>query len=89
MSTINTLRQTLFETLEGIKSGKVSLEQARAINEISKTMVDTAKVEVEFLRVTDEKISNFIRPPGAHNVPLENGEMPNGITSITRHVMQG
>ena len=39
---INELRDTLFETLNGIKSGAIDLDKARAINEVSKTIIDTA-----------------------------------------------
>lgn len=38
---INELRDTLFETLNGIKSGDIDLDKARAINEVSKTIIDT------------------------------------------------
>lgn len=44
---INDLRSALFETLNGIKSGAIDLDKARAINEVSKTIIDTAKVEVD------------------------------------------
>lgn len=90
MTSINTLRQTLFDTLQGIKDGSITLDKARAINEISKTLVDTAKVEVEYLRVTDEKASSFIQPgSGQDELTRKDSELPNGITGITRHVLAG
>ena len=57
---INNLRETLFETLNGIKSGAIDLEKARAINEVSKTIIDTAKVEVDYLKVNNGGESAFI-----------------------------
>jgi hypothetical protein len=77
------LRETLFATLEAVKTGAVDLDKARQINEIAKTIVDTAKVEVDYLRVTDGGESAFIDSAiGADN-------LPNGITGITRHRLAG
>lgn len=88
--TLNDLRRNLFETLQGIKDGTIELDKARAINEVSKTIIDTAKVEVEYIKTLGgEGHSTFIptadqpvRPP----LPSEPG---NGITSITRHMLEG
>ena len=79
---INELRDTLFETLNGIKSGTIDLEKARAINEVSKTIIDTAKVEVDYLKVNNGGESPFIEasPPQ---------QLPAGIVGITRHVLKG
>lgn len=79
---INDLRDTLFETLNGIKSGAIDLEKARAINEVSKTIIDTAKVEVDYLKVNNGGESPFIEasPPQ---------QLPAGIVGITRHVLKG
>lgn len=49
---IAALRETLFETLRGLKDGSVSPEKARAINETGQTIINTAKVEVEYLKQT-------------------------------------
>lgn len=50
MSTAQTLYNTLFETLQGLKDGTVSIEKAKAISEVSQTIVNTAKVEVDYLK---------------------------------------
>lgn len=76
---INDLRDILFATLEGIKDGSVDLDKARAINELGKTITDTAKVEVEYLRATGGGESSFIDTAiGADNLPP-------GITGRTVH----
>jgi hypothetical protein len=80
--TLNDLRETLFATLEAVKDGSLDLDRARAVNEIGKTLVDTAKVEVDYLRTTGAGESPFIE--GA-----EDAALPNGITAITRHRLQG
>lgn len=84
---INDLRELLFATLEGVKSGSMDLDKARAINEIGKTITDTAKVEVDYLRATGGGESSFIDSAiGSDNLPEG---LPNGITAITRHRLQG
>lgn len=80
---ISTLRAALFATLQGVKDGSLDLDKARAVNEVAKTIVETAKVEVDYLRVTGGGESEFIDSGvGANN-------LPNGITAITRHRLQG
>jgi len=89
---IETLRQHLFATLEGVKKGDVCLERARAVNELAKTIVDTARVEVDFIRATDGTESAFLTNGQASPNPrpaLGNGEpLPNGIVGITRHALR-
>lgn len=88
--TIEDLRATLFATLEGVKDGTVNLDKARSINEISKTIIDTAKVEVDYIRALEgEGRSAFIQPEKGGTRPALPGEAMNGIKSITRHVLEG
>lgn len=85
--TINDLREALFATLEGVRSGAMDLDKARTINEVGKTLIETAKVEVDYLRVTGGGESAFIDTAvGAGNVP---SGLPNGITGVLRHRLQG
>jgi hypothetical protein len=80
---IEDLREILFTTLQGVKDGTVDLDKARAINELGKTLTDTARVEVDYLRATGGGESTFISTAvGADNLPP-------GITGITRHRLQG
>jgi hypothetical protein len=85
--TINDLRETLFATLEGVKAGTIDLDKARAINDIARSITETAKVEVDYLRTTGGGESSFIDTAiEADNLPEG---LPNGITGITRHRLQG
>lgn len=85
--TLTDLRAALFETLEGVKAGTVDLDKARTINELGKTLVDTAKVEVDFLRVTEGDASSFIQPEEAPRLEHgANGEWPG---NVTRHRLVG
>lgn len=79
------LRSTLFATLEAVRNGTMPLDQARAVNEIGKTIIDTARVEVDFLRATGGGESAFIAPADAGLPQL----LPPGIVGITRHRLQG
>lgn len=80
---ISDLRDTLFATLDAVKDGTLDLDKARQINEVAKTIVETAKVEVDYLRVTGGGESEFI------NTAIGNDNLPPGITGITRHRLQG
>lgn len=79
---INDLRSTLFDTLKGIKDGSIDLEKARAINEVSKTIIDTAKVEVDYLKINGGGGSPFVEAVGNNNLPP-------GIVGITQHRLRG
>lgn len=61
MSThIDDLRRRLFDAIDGVVAGTMSVEQARQISELSQVVVNSAKVEVDYLRVTDGGKSAFI-----------------------------
>lgn len=81
---ISDLRETLFATLAAVKSGELDLDRARAVNEIAKTIVDTAKVEVDFLKATSGDESSFIAP-----ALTDEAELPPGITGRTVHRLAG
>lgn len=81
--TLDDLRAALFDTLEGVRNGSIDLDKARAINELGKTLTDTAKVEVDYLRAAGGGESAFIASAiGADNLPP-------GITGIRRHRLAG
>jgi hypothetical protein len=86
-SNSGTLRAHLFSTLEGVKKGEIDLERARAVNELAKTLVDTARVEVDFLRATDGDKSTFLGASSESEHPKL--PLPNGIVGITRHQLKG
>ena len=52
MSDINELREHLFATLRGIQDGSVDVDRARAVSDIAQTLINTAKVEIDYLRAT-------------------------------------
>jgi hypothetical protein len=63
---INDLRDHLFATLEALQDEDkpMDLDRARTIAEVSKVIVDSAKVEVDFLKVTGAVRSTGFLPDG-------------------------
>lgn len=80
MKNITDLRAALFAAIEGVTNGTLSLDQAKTVSELSQVIVNTAKVEVDYLKAGGISSSAFIEVPE---------EMPSGITSIVRHRLAG
>lgn len=63
---INDLRDHLFETIEMLKDGdkKMDLDKAKTIAEVAQVIVNSAKIEVDYLRVTgaSESAAEFLNP---------------------------
>ena len=76
---IDDLRDLLFETIEGVKSGKLDVDRARMIGDLSQVMVNSAKVEVEYAKATGQKGSGFLE---------QTQQLPAGITGVTVHRMR-
>lgn len=53
---LSDLRDHLFETLEQLKDADnpMDLDRAKAVSEVAQTIINSAKVEVDFLRVTGQ-----------------------------------
>ena len=86
---INTLREHLMGTLADLrnKDNPMEPDRARAIAQVSSVLVDTARVEIDYLRATNQDRSDFMerdevpaRPAiqGAHN--------PFGVASIVHRL---
>lgn len=89
---ITELREALFETLRGLKNGNLDPEKARAINETAQTLVNTAKVEIDYLRTTAASSDSafFGAKPDVPQLPGGTsvvGKAP-GVT-VTRHRLVG
>jgi hypothetical protein len=91
-NTITDLRTHLFDTLRRLKDkdNPLEIERARAISDIAQTIINSAKAEVDYLRVAGGKGSGFI--PEVTAVGL-----PDGTTAVaqkpgytvTRHQLKG
>ena len=74
------LRDELFATLRALRDHEnhMDCERARAISEVAKVMTETAKVEVDYMRVTET-----ITGTGFFEQKQET--LPQGITAIRQH----
>lgn len=72
---INRLRDALFESIERIKSGgNVDLEREKAIADAAQVIINTAKVEIEYIRATGSKTStNFLPDEGTKTLDKSGG----------------
>lgn len=49
-NTISDLRSHLFDAIKGVRDGTLDTEKARTVAELSKVVVESAKVEVDFMK---------------------------------------
>lgn len=69
---INQVRQSLLDTLADLRNREqpMDIERAKAVAQVASVLVDTAKVENEYIKLTGQPHSNFleqIEGPAAHN----------------------
>lgn len=104
--TIDDLRDMMFETLQALKDKDkpMEIERALAMKEVAQVIVNSAKVEVEHMRISGGAGSGFIPvqsvdrkqpllPGDSMTVATKGGsktitQLPNGAT-VTRHKMGG
>lgn len=90
---INTLREHLMGTLASLRDRENPMEpdRARAVAQVASVLVDTAKVEVEFLKVTGADKSQFlgVGAEAAPELPAPSGTPTahNPFPRVTRHTL--
>lgn len=57
---ITALREHLFGALRGLSSGTVDVDKAKAISDVAQVIINSAKVEIEHIKVTGQGSSGFI-----------------------------
>lgn len=64
MKEIKHLRESLFETIDALKNKEnpMEIDRAKAIADVARVIVDSAKAEVDFLRVTGRKTGTGFIP---------------------------
>ena len=62
--TIDDLRTMLFETMQAVKDGSMDLDRAKVMGDLSQVVINTAKVEVQYLTSAQGGPSGFLEPPG-------------------------
>jgi hypothetical protein len=85
---VDDLRAHLFATIEGLRAGTVTIETARAISDVSQTIINSAKVEVEAARLVEGATApRFLG--GANPAHSDTPALPPGITGIRQHRIAG
>ena len=73
-NTIGELRSLLFDTVRGVKDGSIDIEKARTVSELSQTIINTAKAETDFMKVTGKNVASEFIPDERR--PLERPRGP-------------
>lgn len=87
---INDLRAILFAELRRLREpdSTPDIERAKAINDIAQTIINSAKAEVEYMRVTGGKGSGFVPElPAPENGSTTVENVPGG--RVIRHRLAG
>lgn len=77
MNDVNALRTHLFDTIKGLRDGTINIETAQAITGTAQAIINSAKVEVEYVKAGGKVNSGFIPladpghalPPGTKKTP--------------------
>lgn len=86
---INALRAELLATLADLRNREQPMEpdRARAVAQVASVLVDSAKVEVDYLKVTGQDRASFIEPPPAaltdEGVPSAHNPFPRVIHRVS------
>jgi hypothetical protein len=96
MNHISTVRQHLLDQMAALRAAatpeavKVELDRAKGVSELAQVAVNTAKVEVDYLIATEQTSTPFLEvPPDQQYITAGEKQLPNGISSITRHRLNG
>lgn len=80
---IDDLRTHLFDTLKALKDKDkpMDLDRARAVADVARVIVDSAKVEVHFLKVTGAIRSTNFLPDGDEQPAPAKGQLSTSVAS--------
>ena len=53
------LQDIIMQSLRDVRAGTLDVPKAKAVNDLAQTLINSAKVEVEFLRATKRTRSRF------------------------------
>lgn len=63
------LREGLFDAMDQLKAGKLDIDKAKAISEMSQVIINSAKVEVDYIRANNGGETPFLESVGDNNLP--------------------
>ena len=86
---MSSLQEILMQSIKDVRSGAMETSTAKALNEMAQTLINSAKVEVEFMRATKRSESRFFQN-GFEPTPRERGgtqQIVNGPwTGLVHHI---
>lgn len=87
---ITLVRQSLLDTLADLRNREQPMEigRARAIAEVASVLVETAKVENDYLKITGQDRSQFLEQPSDMS-RLDGPVAHNPFPRVIRHALQG
>lgn len=87
---ITLVRQSLLDTLADLRNREQPMEigRARAIAEVASVLVETAKVENDYLKITGQDRNQFFEQPSDMS-RLDGPAAHNPFPRVTRHTLQG
>lgn len=80
---INDLREGLFDALDMLKNGELTVEQAKAFSEMSQVVINSAKIDVEYAKAAGGGIVEFLESD------RETLSLNAGVVSIRQHRIAG
>lgn len=91
---IDQVRSALLATLTDLRNKEepMDIERAKAVATVASVLVDTAKVENEYLKLTGQDRSNFLEtaPDDVLGIPRIDGPAAhNPFPTVVRHRLQG
>jgi hypothetical protein len=91
---IDQVRQSLLDTLADLRNKEqpMDIERAKAVATVASVLVDTAKVENEYLKITGQDRSNFLETPPDDILGIPRIDGPaahNPFPNVVRHRLQG
>ena len=91
---IELVRQSLLDTLADLRNKEqpMDIERAKAIAQVASVLVDTAKVENDYLKITGQDHSNFLETPpdDVLGIPRIDGPAAhNPFPNVVRHRLNG
>lgn len=88
---INTLREHLLATLADLRDRKHPMEpdRARAVAQVASVLVDTAKVEVDYIKATGQDRAGFLEESPAALPAPQGPSAHNPFPGVRRHRLEG
>ena len=88
---INQLRQHLLDTLADLRNREQPMEpdRARAVAQVASVLVDSARVEVDYLKVTGQDRAGFMEASTQLPAPSGTPTAHNPFPVSRRHTLEG